>query len=92
MSPQPVASLAELAARHRPSRVEVGGVTVCVVRTERRRSTPSTTSARHADVSLSEGEVDGDTIECWLHGSRFDLVTGQPVRPAGDRSRSPSTR
>jgi len=33
----------------------------------------------HANVSLSEGEVDGCTIECWLHGSRFDLRTGQPT-------------
>ncbi len=30
----------------------------------------------HAAVPLSEGEVDGATIECWLHGSRFDLRTG----------------
>ena len=27
----------------------------------------------------TEGEVDGLTIECWLHGSRFDLVTGHPT-------------
>ena len=33
----------------------------------------------HADVSLSEGEVDGCTLECWLHGSRFDLRTGMPT-------------
>jgi 3-phenylpropionate/trans-cinnamate dioxygenase ferredoxin subunit len=33
----------------------------------------------HANVSLSEGEVDGCTIECWLHGSRFDLRTGKPT-------------
>ena len=34
----------------------------------------------HADVSLSEGEVDpGDRhIECWKHGSRFSLETGEP--------------
>ena len=32
----------------------------------------------HADVALSEGEVDGCTLECWLHGSRFDLRTGEP--------------
>ncbi|WP_406071470.1 non-heme iron oxygenase ferredoxin subunit [Micromonospora sp. NBC_01638] len=32
----------------------------------------------HASVALSEGEVDGCTLECWLHGSRFDLRTGQP--------------
>jgi 3-phenylpropionate/trans-cinnamate dioxygenase ferredoxin subunit len=33
----------------------------------------------HENVSLSEGEVDGTTIECWLHGSRFDMVTGRPT-------------
>ena len=35
----------------------------------------------HGRVSLSEGEVSGCTIECWLHGSRFDLRTGQPSGP-----------
>ena len=33
----------------------------------------------HAAVPLSEGEVDGCTLECWLHGSRFDLRTGRPT-------------
>ena len=33
----------------------------------------------HAAVPLSEGEVEGYTIECWLHGSCFDLRTGQPT-------------
>jgi 3-phenylpropionate/trans-cinnamate dioxygenase ferredoxin subunit len=33
----------------------------------------------HANVPLSEGEVEEQTIECWLHGSRFDLVTGRPT-------------
>ena len=33
----------------------------------------------HAAVALSEGEVDGCTLECWLHGSRFDLRTGDTV-------------
>ena len=35
----------------------------------------------HADVSLAEGDVDGCTLECWLHGSRFDLRTGRPSGP-----------
>ena len=33
----------------------------------------------HAAIALSEGEVEGCEIECWLHGSRFDLRTGKPV-------------
>ncbi|GAA1788237.1 non-heme iron oxygenase ferredoxin subunit [Planosporangium flavigriseum] len=35
----------------------------------------------HASIPLSEGEVDGCTLECWLHGSRFDLRTGKPSGP-----------
>ncbi|MFD1506765.1 non-heme iron oxygenase ferredoxin subunit [Georgenia yuyongxinii] len=33
----------------------------------------------HGQVSLSDGEVEGRTIECWLHGSTFDLRTGKPL-------------
>ena len=33
----------------------------------------------HAAIALSEGDVDGCLIECWLHGSTFDLRTGQPT-------------
>lgn len=35
----------------------------------------------HARVELSEGDVDEDecSLECYLHGSRFDLRTGVPL-------------
>ncbi|GAB2741770.1 non-heme iron oxygenase ferredoxin subunit [Nocardioides pakistanensis] len=33
----------------------------------------------HAAVALSEGEVADCQIECWLHGSRFDLRSGKPT-------------
>ncbi|RRD51497.1 non-heme iron oxygenase ferredoxin subunit [Arachnia propionica] len=33
----------------------------------------------HGHVALSEGDVEGGTIECYLHGSRFDLRSGQPL-------------
>jgi len=34
----------------------------------------------HEDFSLSEGEVfDDATVECALHGSRFDLRTGEAL-------------
>jgi 3-phenylpropionate/trans-cinnamate dioxygenase ferredoxin subunit len=39
----------------------------------------------HATLALSEGEVTRKGIECWLHGSCFDLRTGQPSSlPATD--------
>jgi len=33
----------------------------------------------HAAIPLSEGDVEGAEIECYLHGSRFDLRTGRPL-------------
>ena len=33
----------------------------------------------HAAVALSEGEVADGTVECWLHGSCFDLRSGKPT-------------
>src|SRR2546421_673143 len=35
----------------------------------------------HAEIALSEGEIYDNTIECWLHGSCFDLRTGKPTNP-----------
>jgi 3-phenylpropionate/trans-cinnamate dioxygenase ferredoxin component len=58
--------------------VEVAGEPVAVVRAE------GTVYAirdvcSHAEVPLSEGEVYDHTIECWLHGSCFDLRSGKPT-------------
>jgi 3-phenylpropionate/trans-cinnamate dioxygenase ferredoxin subunit len=39
----------------------------------------------HADFPLSDGEVEDCTIECALHGSRFDLRTGKPTGPPANR-------
>jgi 3-phenylpropionate/trans-cinnamate dioxygenase ferredoxin subunit len=35
----------------------------------------------HANISLSEGEIDPDerTLECWKHGSEFSLETGEAL-------------
>ncbi len=33
----------------------------------------------HAAIPLSEGDIDHCHVECWLHGSRFDLRTGKPT-------------
>jgi 3-phenylpropionate/trans-cinnamate dioxygenase ferredoxin component len=39
----------------------------------------------HEDYPLSEGWVEDHTIECALHGSRFDLHTGEPDSPPAVR-------
>jgi 3-phenylpropionate/trans-cinnamate dioxygenase ferredoxin subunit len=39
----------------------------------------------HAEVPLSDGQVSGCTIECELHGSRFDLRSGKPTGPPATR-------
>jgi 3-phenylpropionate/trans-cinnamate dioxygenase ferredoxin subunit len=61
--------------------VVVAGVPVAIVRDADGKLHAIRDICSHADVALSEGEVDGCTIECWLHGSRFDLRTGQPSGP-----------
>jgi 3-phenylpropionate/trans-cinnamate dioxygenase ferredoxin subunit len=60
---------------------EIEGRRVTLVRTEDGTVHCVDDTCTHANVSLSEGELDGCTLECWLHGSRFDLRTGQPSGP-----------
>ncbi|WP_374983605.1 non-heme iron oxygenase ferredoxin subunit [Streptomyces fradiae] len=71
-----VCGLSEL-AEDTPKRVEIDGTPVSVVLTEGEVFAIHDICS-HANVSLSEGEVDGCAIECWLHGSSFDLRTGKP--------------
>ncbi len=33
----------------------------------------------HAQIPLSEGDVGDGEIECYLHGSRFSLKSGEPL-------------
>ena len=40
----------------------------------------------HAAIPLSEGDVGDGEIECYLHGSRFDLRTGEPLGLPGHRA------
>ena len=79
-----VCALSDLDDR-KPTAVEIDGVPVVLVRDG------ATVHAlhdvcSHAEVSLSEGDVErlrGGRlgIECWLHGSCFDLATGEPSSP-----------
>ncbi|NHA69061.1 non-heme iron oxygenase ferredoxin subunit [Phycicoccus flavus] len=58
---------------------DIHGRRVALVRTEDGDVHCVDDTCSHANVSLSEGELDGCTLECWLHGSRFDLRTGEPT-------------
>ena len=58
---------------------EVDGIEIAVVHADDDNIYAVRDECSHAAIALSEGEVDGCTLECWLHGSRFDLRTGQPT-------------
>ncbi|GAA2091407.1 MULTISPECIES: non-heme iron oxygenase ferredoxin subunit [Brevibacterium] len=62
-------------------RVMVADREVCVARTEDGQVHAVDDLCTHGEVSLAEGEVSGCTVECWLHGSAFDLTTGEPTSP-----------
>ena len=61
-------------------RLEGGEDGICLVRVGDRFCALADRCS-HADVRLSEGEVDADecTVECWKHGSAFSLVDGEPL-------------
>lgn len=60
--------------------VEVGGVALALVR-DGEHVYAIQDACSHADVALSEGELSGCMLECWLHGSQFDVRTGEPTSP-----------
>jgi 3-phenylpropionate/trans-cinnamate dioxygenase ferredoxin component len=60
--------------------VEVGGVPVAIARADGELFAVHDVCS-HEEVALSEGDVYDHTIECWLHGSCFDLRSGKPTGP-----------
>lgn len=60
--------------------VEIGDLPVAVVRAKGEVFALRDVCS-HEEVPLSEGEVYDRTLECWLHGSCFDLRTGAPTGP-----------
>lgn len=63
-----------------------GPVEVAVVRADDGSLHAVSDICSHGAVSLSDGEVEGCTLECWLHGSKFDLRTGEPLSPPAVRA------
>jgi 3-phenylpropionate/trans-cinnamate dioxygenase ferredoxin component len=60
-------------------RVMVGGTAVAVVRDGDGAIHAIGDTCTHGDISLAEGFVEDGTLECWAHGSKFDLRTGRPL-------------
>ena len=59
-------------------RVVVGGKPIALVLDSNNDVHAIGDTCTHGDISLSEGFVEGDTLECWAHGSQFSLLTGKP--------------
>jgi 3-phenylpropionate/trans-cinnamate dioxygenase ferredoxin subunit len=57
-------------------RVKVGELAVAIVRTKAGEVRALDDKCSHGEISLSEGFVDNETIECWAHGAKFSLETG----------------
>ncbi len=60
-------------------KVEIDGIPMAVVRDSAGDVFAIGDTCTHGDISLSEGFVEDDTIECWAHGSKFSLKSGRPL-------------
>ena len=73
----PACAVTEVAAESALA-VEVDGIDVAVVQSGGAFYAIAD-ECSHAAIPLSEGDVGDGEIECYLHGSRFDLRTGEPL-------------
>lgn len=78
MSAVQVAMLAELSPNE-AKRVEVDGIAIAIVCDSEGQIHAIGDRCSHGEVSLSDGFVEDATIECWAHGARFDLRTGEAL-------------
>lgn len=76
MTFQAVADVSEVSA-NRPLAVDVGDLEVAIVLHEGEYFALMD-ECSHGAVRLSEGDVEDGAIECYLHGSVFDLRSGRP--------------
>ncbi|WP_458040496.1 MULTISPECIES: non-heme iron oxygenase ferredoxin subunit [Bacteria] len=73
-----VCSVAELSVSS-ARRVVLDGVPIAVVMDSAGTVHAIGDTCTHGEVSLSEGFVEDETLECWAHGSKFSLHTGMPL-------------
>ena len=63
----------------RAIRVKIGDHAFAIVHTPDDKFHALDDKCSHGEVSLSEGFVDNETIECWAHGAKFSLTSGAPL-------------
>ena len=73
-----VCSLDDL-VENQASRFVLDGVPIAVVKDSAGDVFAIGDTCTHGDISLAEGFVEEDTLECWAHGSKFSLKTGKPL-------------
>ncbi|MBT2499950.1 non-heme iron oxygenase ferredoxin subunit [Agromyces sp. ISL-38] len=73
-----VCSIDELAV-DQAARFVIDGVPIAVVKDSAGDIFAIGDTCTHGDISLAEGFVEDDTLECWAHGSKFSLRTGKPL-------------
>ena len=78
MSAERVCGASEL-VENQAKRVVVGGVPIALVKDSAGDIHAIGDTCTHGDISLSEGCIEGEAIECWAHGSQFSLLTGEPL-------------
>ncbi len=78
MTAQRVCAVSDL-VQDEARRVEVDGVPIALVLDGNGEIHAIGDTCTHGDISLAEGFVEGDTLECWAHGSAFSLRTGKPL-------------
>lgn len=57
-------------------RIVISGHAIALIKTKAGELHALDDKCSHGEISLSEGFVDKDTIECWAHGAKFSLETG----------------
>jgi 3-phenylpropionate/trans-cinnamate dioxygenase ferredoxin subunit len=73
-----VAALADLEP-NAAKRVVLEGIAIAIVLDSTGTVHAIGDTCTHGDISLSEGFVEDDALECWAHGSKFELTTGKPL-------------
>ena len=60
-------------------RIVISGHAIALVKTKDGELRAIDDKCTHGEISLSEGFVDKQTIECWAHGAKFSLETGEAL-------------